>query len=512
MVPSYVTMDQHSASFTYEQRIAHVVWAAHILSYLTRGRSHTTLLLPELDDDEDFDADILLDAETDKARSLVDSDPLLRFKFLDCVAELFSPSKGWQHVVATGLRESEDFVNIDVARNDGFDRAQSYYSVGESDAEVADLDSYLGHVQNYLLSTIEQGDESVNEPSGRPSDFGIIDIHSQSGASLNWFECVVINFNGERIDYWVEKLRSYVTGRTPSQEHDEERSAGLQKAVKTWTNIADVLSHPGTRSAIFREQMVRSAYECVLAGEVYQLLQTMFGSRMGAKIWNALRFLARPISNCRLLSRIASQLPHFRTVKFFPIPPEPETKLNPEYLVDITDAWGQLVSISPSRSEMKAIAKFRDMFKRDCARSFGSHAEVQLFLHYKNNVSQTPSIDYFGCSKKTCFLCEVFLRATSHPISTRGRHGVCYPAWGVPFSKSTEAAAALLELERVLVSRIDMQLKGQPGEAFLDLVPQSTLISDFQALLSQEEISRKDGMKKSFEEKRKILQRERRIL
>jgi OTT_1508-like deaminase len=232
---------------------------------------------------------------------------------------------------------------------------------------------------------------------------------------------------------------------------------------------------------------------------------------MGPKIWNALRFIARPISNCRLLLRIASQLPHFRTVKFFPIPSGSETKLNPEYLVEIPDAWTQLVSRAPSSSEIKKIAKFRDKFKRDCARSFGSHAEIQLFLHYMNNVCPTPSIDYFGCSKKTCFLCEVFLRATSHPISTRGRHGICYPAWGVPFSRSNEVAAALLELEKVLVSRIEMHLKGQSGEAFLNQVPQSTIISDFQGL-SLEEISRKDGMKKFVEEKRKTLQSERRIL
>lgn len=149
-------MDQRSASIRYEQRIAHVVWASHILSYLTGERSNTTLLLPELDDDENFDTD-KLEAETDKAGNLIDSDHSLRSKFLDCVAELLSPSKGWQHVVATGLRESEDFVNIDIARNDGFDKAQSCDGVRGSHVKVADLRSYLGHLQKYLLSASQQG-------------------------------------------------------------------------------------------------------------------------------------------------------------------------------------------------------------------------------------------------------------------------------------------------------------------------------------------------------------------
>lgn len=156
IIIKYVTMDQDSTNFDYEQRIAHVVWAAHILSYLTGGRSNTTLSVPELDDDEDLDAD-KLEVKTDQAGGLTDSDRSLRFKFLDCVAELLSPSRGWQHVVATGLRESEDFIDIDIARNDGFDTAQSYYSVRESHVEVADLHSYLGHIQKYLLSTFEQG-------------------------------------------------------------------------------------------------------------------------------------------------------------------------------------------------------------------------------------------------------------------------------------------------------------------------------------------------------------------
>lgn len=306
-------------------------------------------------------------------------------------------------------------------------------------------------------------------------------------------------------------MRGYVTGRTPSQDHDEEWSPGLKKAAKKWTNITDLLSNPGARRDIFREQIVRRVYECVITVDANQVLQEIFGGRMGAKIWNALRFIARPIFNCRLLLRITSQLPHFRTVKFLPIPSGTKTKLNPEYIVEITDARNQLVSMAPSTSEMKTIAKFKDKFKRDCARSFGSHAEVQLFLHYKTNVCPSPSIDYFGCSKKTCFLCEVFLRATSQPISTRGRHGICYPAWGVPFSMSNEVAAALLELKRVLVSRIEMHLKGKLGEVFLNRVPQSTLISDFQGL-TQEEISRRDGIKNFVEEKRKVLQSERCIL
>ncbi len=232
---------------------------------------------------------------------------------------------------------------------------------------------------------------------------------------------------------------------------------------------------------------------------------------MGSKLWRVLVFMARPVSNCRLLVRIAGHFPHFRTVKVCPIPSGPETILRPEYLVDITDAWDRLASISPAGPEIKRIASFRDRFKRDCARRLRSHAEVQLLLHYEDTGCRGPSIDYFGCSKKTCFLCEGFLQALSHPISTRGRHGICYPAWGVPFSRSDEVGLALEKLGKRLISRIEMHLKGQPTDTFLNQVPQSTVVSDMSSLPVKSMLW-KNRMVKSVEAHRQSLQRERRIV
>ena len=136
----------------YEECIAHVIWAAHILHYLVGERSQTRLL-PELDDEEDFDGDEL-DVETENEVILTNSGDLVRSRFLDCIAELVSPSKGWDHVTTTGLRESMDSIEIDITRNDGFGIAGGLEG-GKFHAEDADT-QYFEHLQKYLASASEE--------------------------------------------------------------------------------------------------------------------------------------------------------------------------------------------------------------------------------------------------------------------------------------------------------------------------------------------------------------------
>jgi hypothetical protein len=91
---------------------------------------------------------------------------------------------------------------------------------------------------------------------------------------------------------------------------------------------------------------------------------------------------------------------------------------------------------------------------------------MQLFMRHEENAALTPTIYYFGCSKKACLLYDDFLQSLPNPIATRGRHGICYPAWGVPPSRSVGAEAALKELEKMLVSRIKTDLYAGPRDAF----------------------------------------------
>jgi hypothetical protein len=136
------------ARHNYEEHIAHVIWAAHFLHYLSGERSQTGLL-PELDTDEDFDADEP-DVETQNGIIQTASVDSVRAKFLDCVAELLSPSKGWDYVVSAGLRESVECIELDVARNDGF--SQTIESKA-GEPLVRDANTwYINQLQKYLAT------------------------------------------------------------------------------------------------------------------------------------------------------------------------------------------------------------------------------------------------------------------------------------------------------------------------------------------------------------------------
>jgi hypothetical protein len=126
--------------------------------------------------------------------------------------------------------------------------------------------------------------------------------------------------------------------------------------------------------------------------------------------------------------------------------------------VDIRFTWDKLGPGASSLAETKVLAGFSDKFKSDCGKSFALHAEMQLFMHYETGAALSPTLDYLGCSKKACLLCESFLEALARPVATRGRHGICYPAWGVPSSTSLGTMAALEALDKMLVSRVKSHL------------------------------------------------------
>jgi hypothetical protein len=145
------------STLEHEQRTARVAWAVCILYCLTQKRSHTELPLPDAtEEEEEGYGQSDLDAETEKMVVLQGSRASIRSKFLDCIAQLLSPSKGWDNVTATALREHEDFVPIDVARNDCFGTVSNSWPSQPVCAFGRPETEYCRELKNYL-STTQQG-------------------------------------------------------------------------------------------------------------------------------------------------------------------------------------------------------------------------------------------------------------------------------------------------------------------------------------------------------------------
>jgi hypothetical protein len=132
-----------------QECLARVVWAAHILYCLTKTRSHEEVLEAasnvESDSDTDDSSDDDTDYETEKNAILSGPQDSIRRKFLDCIAQLLSPCKGWDWVTATAMREGEDGVKVDIARNDGFRSNKGCFN--------SEIVGYCKMLEEYLASS-----------------------------------------------------------------------------------------------------------------------------------------------------------------------------------------------------------------------------------------------------------------------------------------------------------------------------------------------------------------------
>ncbi|KAL4876938.1 hypothetical protein BJY04DRAFT_210300 [Aspergillus karnatakaensis] len=424
-------------TYPHEESIARVVWAAHILSYLTNKRNHEELYDVGNNAQRDSDTDELSDCDTDyeTEKTVVLSGPRdsVRRKFLDCTAQLLSPCKGWDGVTATAIREAEDGVEVDIAGNDGFHSG--------ADGMDCQLVGYCKMLEDYLAGSAKGAD--ANE------------------ASLAEFELKVIDYTSRRIDTWIEGLRKTLTTQKSSSDSNFQRGLRHEAATETWTTLTNLTLHPDadSRALKHRSLIVQQAYKCLQFTQCRESL---------------LNFIARPLIDCRLLRSIAAREPQFRNCKVSLVPSRSTTSLRlgptPEHIVSM-------------------LAPFNQRFEKACAESFSLHAEMQLVLHYDEGCASQPTLDYLGCSKKTCLLCETFLNALPGPIVTRGRHGVCYPAWAVPGSSSKTVKVAVERLEKSLVARIrglldDFKHPTQKGHTAN--IMQSGLVSDFSHLTLEE--------------------------
>ncbi|KAL9099992.1 MAG: hypothetical protein Q9163_004573 [Psora crenata] len=465
-----------------EERIARVVWAAYILSYLSKQRRHRQLQPPDLageeEEEEGFEGSEL-DAVTERTAVLQEPRESIRSKFLDCIAQLLSPSKGWESVTATALREREDFVEVDIARNDCFNISmdgrpdQHAYEFGRAEAD------YCRKLEHDLSTATHQ-------------------------ASFSEFELLAISYTSRRVDYWVEQLRASLNSASVGPNWDSQRWFRHLSAIETWMAVIELLRAKNFEGIKFRESFAQRAYDCVGSADLHGLLHIAFDGRMGSKVWCILRFIARPITDCRMLRSIASQFPQFRDIRISPVVARPKESLSPEYRIDISEAWARL-ELAPPSSEQVVTSVLGEKFKQNCAATCDLHAEIQLFTHYEDSPALNSTLSYFGCSKKACLLCDTFLRALPDPITTRGCHGICYPAWGIPPPRSVRAESGLKELEIALVSLIksilDKPVRNQKTH-FASPIKQSTFVSDFTNSTSEDLLQREEKVKLAKEAER----------
>ncbi len=107
------------------QIFASLVWAERILFYLSPAQMPLDIPSDEESDNEDLDEEeerSFLGIDTLKNDVLNEgSDEMLKSKFLNCLGEIFSHTRGRNHVTCVSLEEGDEDNVVRVARNDGFE-------------------------------------------------------------------------------------------------------------------------------------------------------------------------------------------------------------------------------------------------------------------------------------------------------------------------------------------------------------------------------------------------------
>lgn len=315
------------------------------------------------------------------------------------------------------------------------------------------------------------------------------------------FELRVIDYLSRRIDPLIEDFRKTLDTGQRSCHWNSQRRPGQNASAEAWIVMTNLISRLGTVEGVgeSRAQIVQQACKCLNSPEMQQLLSHKFGMEVGLKVWKKLNFIARPLVDCQVLRSITIHEPQLRNCEISPILSRSKATLEAKHVIGIFKAWEALGLGSAPESVVRSLKPSRQKFEEECAKGFSLHAEMQLVMYYDKRSKTHPTFNYFGCSKKSCLLCETFLGALPDPIATRGRHGVCYAAWGVPDSDSKDIKAAVERLEKILVVRIQEVLH-QKG--FVANVLQSDMVSDFSQLTldewhqsKQEELIYKDKQK-----------------
>ncbi|CAI7607135.1 unnamed protein product [Penicillium bialowiezense] len=384
--------------------VAKVVWASHILSYwnpYTTPESdkplqpkHTPSDDEITDDDEDYDDSPDTDNTSTDTAVLAVSDEALREKFLNSISELLAHTKGGKHVTAAALREKEDSIEIDIARNTGFGREDN---------------NFLSSLARFLS---RQGERFSHQNS--------VDNHE--------FLRETIVYNASRVNDGVEKAAQLLKKsplrpitRSSSESQSKDLTCLLGCCSKTHPLASNAIESllpellnfyllkSNSSALLGRENQMCQIVELAALAlrsshKSHSKLKDMLPCADIIKVMKRLRSLARLVTDLHVLSHIARLLPSFRSVIFIKVSPPDPVRLQKRHKQTVHQAWKKLQLQATGEGLPNVVAEKGSQFKSDCSHTPTVHCEIQLLARYEAEPSLTPTLLYLGCSKKACFL------------------------------------------------------------------------------------------------------------
>ncbi|XTI90352.1 hypothetical protein V2W45_1245369 [Cenococcum geophilum] len=176
---------------------------------------------------------------------------------------------------------------------------------------------------------------------------------------------------------------------------------------------------------------------------------------------------------CKVLVQLASEIPAlFNPMIVKPVPAPVSTRFTfPEQELPLTCVLRRVVRRSADKylSRLATVWNTVDpeaLFRTACPLNLTVHAEMQLLNFYDHNCQFKPSFRFMGVSKKSCYLCYMFLATHPEPLVTSSCHQKLYVSWMPPpatdpkLSKKMEATA-----KQDLESRLGSSRRPVPAES-----------------------------------------------
>jgi hypothetical protein len=310
-----------------------------------------------------------------------------------------------------------------------------------------------------------------------------------------------ILYNANRLDVWIGNARCLVKralfrppiSNSPASESERPCVLGCCAAAERLIppmvqslvlkmHKWNVSQSGANRALPERREIVALASVAIRSSDIARTqLRSLVPSINPCKMLTWWRLLARPVTILRTLLAISRLLPNFRTVRFIPLKVPPHTKLQNHQIRPIAKAWQSLDLPSPEGRVHTTLRQNARQFRDHCSRELATHCEMQLLMRYEAEPSLAPTLAYFGCSKKSCFLCATFLALSPLKPRVRGRHGICHPNWAVPPllrpGSAIPVCDRLTELCSIIKGQIMLLLQPRPCSPS-NIVYQSSAVSE----------------------------------
>ena len=270
----------------------------------------------------------------------------------------------------------------------------------------------------------------------------------------------------------IEEFPKFLVGRAeavPSRLKKPSYGPVSAWFTELWSLVFDDEAqdrHPSTNRAL-----ADFAYNHRHSSAVFETLESFIDQRKAEKLSLSLRLLSQPLLGCQSLLKIARNIPSMQRTRILTIQSPAPLNLTRGHKVSLQQAWNSL-NLPPHTDPqtIKWMSHYDATFQRDCGMRLRLvHAEVQLVDFYRRQPNATPSIlhPYIGCSKKACFMCQLFLDVCKLKLRNRGCHGIISKIpWTVPCTPAPHLDEELAKMTAFIVERISTVLRSPQPHLF----------------------------------------------